>query len=69
MVLWRALMRFGHPPEACLINFYGAHAKMGLHQDRDELEFDAPVISVSLGNSCLFRAASASATTLRTLSD
>jgi DNA oxidative demethylase len=55
MALWPALARFGHPPEACLINFYGAHAKMGLHQDRDELEFDAPVISVSLGDSCLFR--------------
>jgi len=55
VALWRALARFGDPPEACLINFYGAQAKMGLHQDRDELEFDAPVISVSLGDSCLFR--------------
>src|SRR5262245_53575084 len=55
LALWRALARFGHPPEACLINFYGAHAKMGQHQDRDESEFDAPVISVSLGDSCLFR--------------
>ena len=34
---------------------WSPHAKMGLHQDRDELEFDAPVISISLGNSCLFR--------------
>ena len=55
MALWSALARFRDPPEACLINFYGAHAKMGLHQDRDELEFDAPVISISLGDSCLFR--------------
>jgi alkylated DNA repair protein (DNA oxidative demethylase) len=55
MALWSALARFRGPPEACLINFYGAHAKMGLHQDRDELEFDAPVISISLGDSCLFR--------------
>jgi alkylated DNA repair protein (DNA oxidative demethylase) len=53
--LWVELAGFGGPPEACLINFYGPHAKMGLHQDRDELEFDAPVISISLGNSCLFR--------------
>ena len=30
-------------------------AKMGLHQDRDEQEFDAPVVSISLGDSCLFR--------------
>jgi DNA oxidative demethylase len=55
MALWSALARFRDPPEACLINSYGAHAKMGLHQDRDELEFDAPVISISLGDSCLFR--------------
>ena len=55
VALWRALARFGDPPEACLINFCEAQAKMGLHQDRDELEFDAPVISISLGDSCLFR--------------
>jgi DNA oxidative demethylase len=53
--LWVELSGFGAPPEACLINFYGPRAKMGLHQDRDELEFDAPVISISLGDSCLFR--------------
>ena len=28
---------------------------MGLHQDRDETDFEAPVISLSLGDSCLFR--------------
>jgi DNA oxidative demethylase len=55
MALWSALARFRDPPEACLINFYGTHAKMGLHQDRDESEFAAPVISVSLGDACLFR--------------
>jgi len=55
VALWRVLARFGDPPEACLINFYGAHAKMGQLQDRDELEFDAPVLWVSLGDSCLFR--------------
>jgi DNA oxidative demethylase len=53
--LWSQLAGFPDPPEACLINFYGAHAKMGLHQDRDETEFDAPVISISLGDTCLFR--------------
>ena len=55
LALWTKLARFRDRPEACLVNFYGPHAKMGLHQDRDELEFDAPVISVSLGDSCLFR--------------
>lgn len=53
--LWRELARYPHPPEACLINFYAADAKMGLHQDRDEDDFSAPVLSVSLGDSCLFR--------------
>jgi alkylated DNA repair protein (DNA oxidative demethylase) len=43
------------PPQACLINFYPAGARMGLHQDRDEQEFSAPVVSVSLGDDCLFR--------------
>jgi alkylated DNA repair protein (DNA oxidative demethylase) len=42
-------------PEACLVNFYGEDAKMGLHQDRDEQEFAAPVVSISLGDDCLFR--------------
>jgi DNA oxidative demethylase len=42
-------------PEACLVNFYDADARMGLHQDRDEAALDAPVVSISLGDSCLFR--------------
>ena len=53
--LWRELADYPHPPEACLVNFYAAGAKMGLHQDRDEQEFDAPVLSVSLGDAALFR--------------
>jgi DNA oxidative demethylase len=53
--IWNALARYPHPPEACLINVYGAGAKMGLHQDRDEAELAAPVVSISLGDSCLFR--------------
>jgi DNA oxidative demethylase len=55
MGLWTELAGRGGPPEACLINFYDAGAKMGLHQDRDEADFDAPVISISLGDCCLFR--------------
>ncbi|MGO4739539.1 alpha-ketoglutarate-dependent dioxygenase AlkB [Bosea sp. 2KB_26] len=52
---WRALAGYPHAPEACLVNFYEASAKMGLHQDRDELEFDAPVLSLSLGDTAVFR--------------
>jgi alkylated DNA repair protein (DNA oxidative demethylase) len=52
---WRELADYRHPPEACLINVYGPDARMGLHQDRDEQDFDAPVVSLSLGDTCLFR--------------
>ncbi|MDE2284881.1 MAG: alpha-ketoglutarate-dependent dioxygenase AlkB [Hyphomicrobiales bacterium] len=53
--IWRELAGYPDTPEACLVNFYAAGAKMGLHQDRDEMEFAAPVVSVSLGDTCLFR--------------
>jgi DNA oxidative demethylase len=55
IAMWRELADYPHAPEACLINFYGPAAKMGLHQDRDEQDFAAPVVSLSLGDSCLFR--------------
>lgn len=55
MVLWEQLAGYPEPPEACLVNFYSDDAKMGLHQDKDEKEFAAPVLSISLGNTCLFR--------------
>jgi alkylated DNA repair protein (DNA oxidative demethylase) len=42
-------------PEACLINLYEPEARMGLHQDRDEADFDQPIVSVSLGRSARFR--------------
>ncbi len=53
--LWGELADCPHPPEACLINYYDGAAKMGLHQDRDEEDFAAPVLSVSLGDTGLFR--------------
>lgn len=52
---WEKLSGYPHPPEACLVNIYGSAARMGLHQDRDELDFAAPVVSLSLGDTCLFR--------------
>jgi DNA oxidative demethylase len=55
MDAWRALAGYPLPPQACLVNFYGPGARMGLHQDRDEEDFDAPVVSLSLGDTCLFR--------------
>ncbi len=37
------------------MNFYGPAARMGLHRDQDEAAIDAPVLSVSLGDSAYFR--------------
>ncbi|RLQ89229.1 alpha-ketoglutarate-dependent dioxygenase AlkB family protein [Notoacmeibacter ruber] len=53
--LWTQYADWPHPPEACLVNFYEDTAKMGLHQDKDEEEMNAPVLSVSLGDTALFR--------------
>ncbi len=53
--IWRELSGYPTDAQACLINYYDEGAKMGLHQDRDETDFDAPVVSVSLGDTCLFR--------------
>ncbi|TKW79837.1 MAG: DNA oxidative demethylase AlkB [Bradyrhizobium icense] len=44
----------GFAPDACLINRYEPGAKMSLHQDRDEKDFAAPIVSVSLGLPAIF---------------
>jgi DNA oxidative demethylase len=53
--LWAEVADYAGKPEACLVNFYNPDAKMGLHQDRDEKDFTAPVVSISLGDTALFR--------------
>jgi alkylated DNA repair protein (DNA oxidative demethylase) len=53
--LWSATTACPVPPECCLVNRYAVTARMGLHQDRDEMARDAPVLSVSLGDDALFR--------------
>jgi alkylated DNA repair protein (DNA oxidative demethylase) len=53
----RAAMRAGFDgfaPDACLINRYSAGARLSLHQDRNERDFDAPIVSVSLGLPAVF---------------
>lgn len=52
---WRELSDFAEPAEACLVNLYETGARMGLHQDRDEETFEAPVLSLSLGDTAVFR--------------
>ena len=44
----------GFCPEACLINRYQPGARMSLHQDKDETDFAAPIVSVSLGLPAIF---------------
>lgn len=55
LALWREVTALDRQPDCCLINYYGEDARMGLHQDNDEGDFDWPVVSVSLGDDGLFR--------------
>ncbi|MET0181630.1 MAG: alpha-ketoglutarate-dependent dioxygenase AlkB [Caulobacterales bacterium] len=53
--LWDNLTGYRAPPEACLVNLYEGDARMGLHVDSDEEAWDAPVLSISLGDTAQFR--------------
>ena len=53
--VWRAVSGWAGAPDCCVINWYGEGARMGLHQDKDEDAYDAPVGSISLGDPGLFR--------------
>lgn len=53
--VWRDLAKWHQDPHCCLINWYDASARMGLHQDKDEDAYEAPVISISLGDPARFR--------------
>ncbi|WP_417231831.1 alpha-ketoglutarate-dependent dioxygenase AlkB [Brevundimonas sp.] len=55
LTLWDRLTGHEAPPDACLVNLYRGPARMGLHQDRDEADLTAPVLSVSLGDTAVFR--------------
>ena len=57
--IWREQGGCNVPPDACLVNLYRGEARMGLHQDRDEADFAFPVVSVSLGDTAVFRIAPA----------
>ncbi|MEI9891653.1 MAG: alpha-ketoglutarate-dependent dioxygenase AlkB [Caulobacteraceae bacterium] len=50
LALWRRHCPGAPEPDACLANLYREGARMGLHQDKDERDFDAPVLSLSLGD-------------------
>ena len=53
--LWREHARSALESDSALVNLYRGPAKMGLHQDRDEDALAAPVLSVSLGDTAVFR--------------
>ncbi len=54
--LWQELTGYHRPPECCLINLYrGDKSRMGLHRDQDEHDLEAPVVSISLGDTAVFR--------------
>jgi alkylated DNA repair protein (DNA oxidative demethylase) len=55
LVLWAELCDAAVPPDCCLVNRYDAAARMGLHRDQDEADFRFPVLSVSLGDTAIFR--------------
>ncbi|MFV3074649.1 alpha-ketoglutarate-dependent dioxygenase AlkB family protein [Niveispirillum fermenti] len=54
--LWRDLSGYAHDAECCLINHYrGEGARLSLHRDEDEEDFDAPIVNISLGDTGIFR--------------
>ncbi len=56
LALWNDLTAWPVPPQCCLVNFYrDGKARMGLHRDEDEEDRKAPVLSISLGDTAVFR--------------
>lgn len=55
LAVWRAVSGWPGDPCSCLVNLYAPEARMGMHQDRDERVPAAPVVSVSLGDTAVFR--------------
>lgn len=55
LTIWDDVTGLARRPECCLINYYAADARMGMHQDKDEASFEWPVVSISLGDEALFR--------------
>jgi alkylated DNA repair protein (DNA oxidative demethylase) len=55
LAVWRALVSEEREPDCCLVNYYIATARMGMHRDADEKDFSWPVLSISLGDPAVFR--------------
>jgi DNA oxidative demethylase len=52
--IWTDTTGEKEPANLCLVNFYGAGAKLGLHQDKGDASLAAPVLSISLGDDAIF---------------
>ena len=55
LALWDSFAACDRPPDSCLINRYRDGARMGLHVDADEADDGVPVLSISLGDTAIFR--------------
>jgi DNA oxidative demethylase len=55
LALWARYADDPRAPDSCLVNRYRGTARMGLHQDADEADQTAPVVSISLGDTAIFR--------------
>jgi len=53
--IWDEVADYSKYPQSCIVNYYDGEAKMGLHKDRDEEDFEAPIVSISLGDTAIFR--------------
>jgi alkylated DNA repair protein (DNA oxidative demethylase) len=53
--LWARHAQCGREPDSCLVNLYQEGARMGLHVDADEVDDAVPVLSISLGDTAIFR--------------
>ena len=53
--IWREVADYPKNPQSCVVNYYGSNAKMGMHRDNDEEDFEAPIVSISLGDTGVFR--------------
>ena len=60
LALWARYAADAPAPDSCLVNRYREGAKMGLHTDSDEEDLTVPVLSVSLGDTAVFRLGGAS---------
>ena len=55
LAVWQAVAGWPERPDSLLVNWYGEGARMGLHRDANENAYDAPVVSISLGDPAVFR--------------